>query len=177
VTKQSILRLLHSRHHGLLRVLAARCARVVLKKLRPRIQRARGNAGCPMHPQPRVRLGSRENAHEYSQRSHRKSPGIPARNGLRLIRALLGDHRLVATVIGGIASAHLAPASERRDHTISPSASASFVRVTVTAHGVLGPALQSHHARPRRVHRIPSPASMTIADAPQVGTKREQIYR
>jgi len=26
-----------------------------------------------------------KNAHEYSQRSHRKSPGIPARNGLRLI--------------------------------------------------------------------------------------------
>jgi len=31
-----------------------------------------------------------QNAHEYSQRSHRKSPGIPARNGFNgLLRALV----------------------------------------------------------------------------------------
>jgi hypothetical protein len=56
---------------------------------------------------------------------------------LRLIRALLGDHRWVATVIGGIASADLAPASERQDHTTSPSAA--------------GPPVK----RAARVHRIP----------------------
>jgi hypothetical protein len=31
-----------------------------------------------------------QNAHEYSQRSHRKSPGIPARNGFNgFLRALV----------------------------------------------------------------------------------------
>jgi hypothetical protein len=33
-----------------------------------------------------------KNAHEYSQRSHRKSPGIPARGGFNgVLRALPGD--------------------------------------------------------------------------------------
>ena len=33
-----------------------------------------------------------QNAHEYSQRSHRKSPGIPARNGFNgFLRDLPGD--------------------------------------------------------------------------------------
>ena len=118
----------------------------------------RGCGGCRAPDAPAAscaHIGSQECTRVFTAVAP-ESPGIPARNGLRLIRALLGDHRLVATVIGGIASAHLAPASERRDHTISPSASASFVRVTVTAHGVLGPALQSHHAR--RCPRPPHPA-------------------
>ena len=43
--------------------------------------------GCPMHPQPRARIGIK-NAHEYSQRVHRKSPGIPTRNGFTTYIAL-----------------------------------------------------------------------------------------
>jgi hypothetical protein len=36
-----------------------------------------------------------QDAHEYSQRSHRKSPGIPARNGFNgFLRALPGDRAL-----------------------------------------------------------------------------------
>ena len=35
-----------------------------------------GNAGCPMHPQPRVRMVVVD-AHEYSQQSHRSSPAFP----------------------------------------------------------------------------------------------------
>jgi hypothetical protein len=39
-----------------------------------------------------VCAGVVKNAHEYSQRSHRKSPGIPARNGFNgFLRALPGD--------------------------------------------------------------------------------------
>jgi hypothetical protein len=51
-------------------------------------------------------------------------PGIPCAMVLRLIRALLGDHRWVATVTGVMRGiiANLAPASERQDHTTSPSA-------------------------------------------------------
>ena len=48
---------------------------------------------------------------------------------LRLIRALPGDICLVATVVRGINPATLAPASERQDHTTSPSA-LGHVRLT-----------------------------------------------
>jgi hypothetical protein len=71
-----------------------------------------------------------------------------------LLRALLGDHRLVATVIGGIASTDLTPASERQNHTASPSASMLFV-------GPRNRALQLRH-----VHRIPRPTFVTIAKRP-----------
>jgi len=48
-----------------------------------------GNAGCALHPQPRV-----QNLSEAHERSHRevqpRSPGIPARNGFNgLYRALV----------------------------------------------------------------------------------------
>jgi hypothetical protein len=72
------------------------------------------------------------------------STGIPCAMGYALYRALPGDHCLVATVIGKIASADLAPASERQDHTTSSSASATFVR------------------RALRVHRIPASRNVTI---------------
>jgi hypothetical protein len=38
-----------------------------------------------------------QDAHEYSQRSHRKSPGIPARNGFNgFLRALPGDRAFLS---------------------------------------------------------------------------------
>jgi hypothetical protein len=47
-----------------------------------------GNTGCPLHPQPVCEGGSTRS----SPRLHRKSPGIPARNGFNgLCRALPGD--------------------------------------------------------------------------------------
>src|SRR6202035_747609 len=59
---------------------------------------------------------------------------------------LPGDLCLVATVIGVMRSiiANLAPASERQDHTTSPSASATLVRRAI------------------RVHRIPTSRIVTI---------------
>jgi hypothetical protein len=66
-----------------------------------------------------------------SNQGYTGSSGLPCAMVLRLIRALLGDHRLVATVVGVMRSiiANLAPASERQNHTTSPSASAPFVSV------------------------------------------------
>jgi hypothetical protein len=65
-----------------------------------------------------------QDAHEYSQRSHRKSPGIPARNGFTAYVALspaigLSCHRRPRKLV----FANLTPASRRQDHTILPSAS------------------------------------------------------
>src|ERR1700726_1006879 len=56
-------------------------------------------------------------------------PAFPARWCYGLYRALPGDHRLVATVVREINPPTLAPASERQDHTTSPSA-LGHVRLT-----------------------------------------------
>jgi len=111
-------------------------------------------------------------------RYSRKSPGIPARNGFNgFLRALPGD-RLVVTVASGLrfvrarsgrkTSANLTPAPGRQDHTTSPSASASLVRVAYRSltgnppcHRLPRPTL------PRPPH--PVPTSVTIAKRPSVG--------
>src|SRR3984893_17253873 len=49
-----------------------------------------------------------QDAHEYSQRSHRKSPGIPARNGFNgFLRALPGDRAFLSPSLAKIASRKL----------------------------------------------------------------------
>jgi hypothetical protein len=50
-----------------------------------------------------------------------------------LYRALPGEPGFLATVIGGITSANLTPASGCQDHTTSPSASALFVKSATTS--------------------------------------------
>ena len=94
-----------------------------------------GNAGRPMRPIAACATIVVERT-RVSQVTP-ESPGIPRAMVLRLIRALPGDLCLVATVVRGTCPATLAPASERQDHTTSPSASGSPVK------------------RAARVHRIP----------------------
>ncbi|WP_423965812.1 hypothetical protein, partial [Bradyrhizobium sp.] len=60
-----------------LRALAARCARSDAEISCPRKPEGVGDAGRPMHPQPRVRIVGSKSAHEYSQRSHRNHPASP----------------------------------------------------------------------------------------------------
>ena len=108
---------IHVRH------LAARCVRVFAKTVRPKKEGA-GNAGCPMHPQPRVR--SLSEAHE---RSHHRytgvNPAFPAQWFYGLFRALPGEtnsscHRhprikvLSKARSGRLASANLTPATGAR---------------------------------------------------------------
>src|SRR5260370_5814976 len=53
-----------------------------------------GNAGCPLHPQPRVHFVLVERTRVTT--STPESPGIPARNGFNgLCRALPGDRALL----------------------------------------------------------------------------------
>jgi hypothetical protein len=53
-----------------------------------------GNAGCPLHPQPRVHFVLVERTRVTT--STPESPGIPARNGFNgLLRALPGDRALL----------------------------------------------------------------------------------
>jgi len=86
-----------------------------------------------------VCAGGSKYAHQYSQRRHRKTSGIPHAMVFGLLRALPGDHRFVDPVIRATRwrLANLTPASGRQNHTASPSATASARRTL------------------RRVHRIP----------------------
>jgi hypothetical protein len=81
------------------RILAARVARVLRKSSAQ--QRAwrypkggAGNAGCPLHPQPRARsvVSTRVSHHGRTG-----TPGIPARDGFNgFLRALPGDRALLS---------------------------------------------------------------------------------
>jgi hypothetical protein len=72
--------------------LATRSARVVDKSSAP-IEGV-GNAGCPLHPQPRVHFVLVERTRVTT--STPETPGIPARNGFNsLCRALPGDRALL----------------------------------------------------------------------------------
>src|SRR6266436_150781 len=146
-----------------LRDLATLCARVVHLFLAPK--EGVGNAGCPLHPRPRVRFVLVESTRVTT--STPESPGIPARNGFNgLCRALPGDRALlppssaeqgfVTARLGQQSSANLTPASGRQDHTILPSAATSLVSVPVIAHRSIRtrPAIPSR-AKRCRVHRIP----------------------
>ena len=127
-----------------------------------------------------------KNAHEYSQRSHRKSPGIPARNGFTAYVELspvtgLFCHRRQRIMFlskpgwADSNSANLTPASGRQDHTILPSAKASLVSVLLIAHGFKNPPCDpiARKTLPRPPH--PHPASVTIAIRPSGGVGCEKF--
>ncbi|SDS61693.1 hypothetical protein SAMN05444158_2618 [Bradyrhizobium canariense] len=115
--------------------LSPRDAPELMQKLPPR---GRGECRAPSAPAASCAHGVGKYAHEYSQQSHRKSPGIPARNGFNgLLRALPGDRALLPPSPRGpkVLSSpvepneppqDLTPASRRQDHTTSPSADSVF---------------------------------------------------
>src|SRR5216683_4245434 len=94
-----------------------------------------------------------QDAHEYSQRSHRKSPGIPARNGFNgFLRTLPGDRAFLSpSSLRSLLLKNLTPASRRQDHMTSPYASAPFVKGASAS-------------------TAPCPTFVTMADAPLLGT-------
>ena len=101
-----------------------------------------GNAGCPLHPQPRVHLVVVERTRVTT--STPESPDVPARNGFNgFLRALVSGlfcHRRQRTNVlskpgwADATSANLTPASGRQDHTTSPYATTSLVRSLLIAH-------------------------------------------
>ena len=86
----------------------------------PRKTEGAGKAGCPMHPQPRVRS---KKAHEHSHHRFTGMTRLSPRNGFNgLLRALPGDRALLPPSLAKN-PANLTPASGRQDHTTSPSTS------------------------------------------------------
>src|SRR3981189_3431673 len=126
-----------------------------------------GNAGCPLHPQPRVRfaLVKSTRVNEYT--------GITRRSRTQwfydLFRALPGDRALLppspADMVlskpgrADLTSANLTPASGRQDHTTSPHATTSLVRSLCDRSQAVKPALQpfARKTLPRPPHPTPRP--------------------
>src|SRR5450432_3198071 len=163
--------------------LAARCARVVDESLAP--NEGVGNAGCPLHPRPRVHFVLVERTRVTT--STPESPGIPARNGFNgFLRALPGDRAVFATVAreyglpapgrADQTSANLTPASGRQDHTTSPYAATSLVRALGDrSRAFCQPALRSPRAQNAAASTASHPASVTIAIRPSGGVGCEKF--
>jgi hypothetical protein len=128
-----------------------------------------GNAGCPVHPQPRVRMGVVKCTRVFTASSPQQ-PGIPARNGFNgcfVLSPAIGSFATVASrikVLSGPVEPNepprdLTPASRRQDHTTSPSASAPpSSRARDRSRRSIRPAIPSHAQRsPRPPHLIPRP--------------------
>src|SRR5581483_8804472 len=101
-----------------------------------------GKAGCPLAPVGPRAKNSRKGA--KSTGCGGEHSGLPCAMVLRLIRALLGEpmldchHRLREAFR---LRSDLTPASGRRDHTISPSASAPLVSQHIRSHRIPAPRL------------------------------------
>src|SRR5260370_15098361 len=154
-----------------------------------------GNAGCPLHPQPRVQcVGS---TRVSSPRSHRDHPAFPHAMVLTasfVLSPVTGlvchrHQRMLAVSVRSNrhASANLTPASGRQDHTTSPSAAiVSRPHALCRSRIHENPPCNLSRARRCRVHRIPCPTSVTIAIRPSVGRdtkssrcdlgQREQVF-
>jgi hypothetical protein len=134
------------------RVLAARCARGLHEPFPLKTEGA-GNAGCPLHPQPRVRSGWCTRV--YSPQVHRALPGVSC--------AMVLTAYFVLSPVTGLSChrrsripANLTPASGRQDHTALPSA-ASVIRPRADC------------APDAAASTASRPASVTIAIRPSEG--------
>jgi hypothetical protein len=140
-----------------LRIPAARSARV-LHRHWPSKTRGRREHRVPLHP--------RVSCARHAQKTHTSHSQVQPntlrhslRDGLRLIRALLGVPCSLAAVVPRYVSQDLIPASEDRDHTISLVREECFRR--------RGPSRAEHP----HVHRSPCPTSVTTAIRPSQWTR------
>jgi hypothetical protein len=139
-----------------------------------------GNAGCPLHPQPRVHFVLVERTRATT--STPESPGIPARNGFTAYVGLspvtgLFCHRhprkcsLSAPGWADLPSRELdasVGASGPHDFAVREKRLSSACCLSLTSLSTR-PAIPSR-AKRCRVHRIPCPTSVTIAIRPSCGT-------
>src|SRR5665213_2535058 len=84
------------------------CSRFAIIFRSPRKQRARGNAGCTVHPRSRVQSYQRKRTRAYRSTEITRHPRTQWLYGL--YRALPGAPARFVTVTGGIASTGLMPA-------------------------------------------------------------------
>src|SRR5882762_591020 len=126
-----------------------------------------GNAGCPLHPQPRVRSVESTRVFTTVAPEH---PAFPHAMVLTVYVVLspvtgLSCHRrqricgLSAPGRADMPSANLTPASGRQDHTILLSTATSLVSVLLIAHGFEEPPCDpiARKTLPRPPHPAPRP--------------------
>jgi hypothetical protein len=163
--------------------LAARCARGLHLSSAP--NEGVGNAGCPLHPRPRVRFVVVRSTRVTT--STPESPGIPARNGFNgFLRALPGDralcHRRPRTNV--VSEARLGRHNIRElDASVGASGPHDFAvrwqrlssACSSIAHRSFDPPCNpvARKTLPRPPH--PHPASVTIAIRPCSGVGREKF--
>src|SRR4030088_2554997 len=134
----------------------------------PRKSEGVGNAGCPLHPQPRAQ--SVMVAHECSHHRSTGTPGIPTRNGFTAYFVLSpatnsSCHRhqrikVCLSPVGPTRLRQLDTSNGCQDHTALPSAATSFVCAPLITHGSFANPPCDHIARPtppRPPHPIPRP--------------------
>src|SRR5713226_4606987 len=128
-----------------------------------------GNAGCPLHPQPRVHFVLVERTRVTTSTPER--PAFPHAMVLTVSFVLspvtgLFCHRRLRTNVtsapgrADTTSANLTPASGRQDHTTSPYASAPFVSSPFDRSRIPKEPALHHVARltlPRPPHPTPRP--------------------
>src|SRR5882672_7190449 len=142
-----------------------------------------GNAGCPLHPRPRVHLVVVERTRVTT--STPESPDVPARNGFNgFLRALPGDRALLPPSPtdmflskpgrADLNSANLTPASGRQDHTTSPYAATSLVRSLLIAHKSFNSPCHpiARKTLPRPPHPIPTFVTIMIRPSSRDGMAR-----
>src|SRR6266404_6058141 len=157
----------------------------------PREERAQGNAGCPLHPQP-LCIGSK---HRVATTGTPEHPAFPAQWFYGLFRALPGDEFVLSPSSADMAClSPVGPTCLRKfntsngcqNHTALPYAkSVCRLRAVDRSRGSTRPAITSH-ARRCRVHRIPprvrddrdTPPSWdeTAVDIEVIWVKPEQKY-
>jgi len=146
-----------------------------------------GNAGCTLHPRSRVQCAQR-NAHTSIQ-VKRRHPASPAQWLYGLWRALPGDEfvlspssadlRFCETRLGPQNLHRLDTSNGCQDHTLLPYAATRLSREASPDIGAVVlrgryrsreiPPCNSVSRRRCRVHRIPGPRSVTMANAPLPG--------
>ena len=100
------------------------CARGFASIVRASRTEGAGNAGCPMHPQPRVQM---KKAHEHSHHGHTGNhPAFPAQWFYGLLRALPGDQACL-TPSPALLLADLTPARGVRTTRLRRTWQAAFV--------------------------------------------------
>jgi hypothetical protein len=143
--------------------LAARIAPEFYKNSRPKRAWGMPGARCT---RSLVRALVVRDAHEYSQRSHRKSPGIPARNGFTAYGVLSpatnsSCHRrrriddMSETRLGRQVFADLTPATGARTTRFDRPQHCRSSRAPLSIAHEFCPPCDLMRTRHRRVHRIP----------------------
>src|SRR5260370_37219850 len=147
----------------------------------PRKTEGVGNAGCPLHPQPRVQNKTKHTS--VVTTGPPESPGVPTRNGFTAYIVLSPVSEFVLSP-SSANIACLSPVGPTRlrefntsngcqNHTALPYANSAVRQRAVDRSR--DPALRYRHTPDAAASTASRPASVTIAIRPSSGTRRQGI--